>query len=645
MPLSIPRSLVEYLLLGTTRDRRHLQDSPILLDVWSAFGEKPEAAHEVLIKPDWHQTTHGVAADLDKKLDDYRQALGESAAQWQPADIAYLEDVIAARLHFDELLHVVVPMTLWWHNESAARAGQAGRLAEVTRCLADAAANWAGAGEGGQTLASALDRFTALAGLILWAAEVERSPDAAADKAEIAEAIRGGTGDMRKRLAGIFPRPPARARPGAKRKPAPVAEAEPGILIYEVSLNRPASLAIAKSVGSVKGDAARNLFKIHCSGIGWAVIDVGIKGDHPAFLDGEGKSRVKQSFDFSRYRKIVSFDNRRIFAPGGDKAKQKERLAEVRPKTLRKKLTDGEAMDKLHALGDDMANKRPLRWDLVEPFVEIGIESDVANSDHGTHVAGIIGAGELPEKAKVPKDQRDEYVPGMCPDIKLYDFRVIAESDDVRDTEFAIIAALQYIRYLNESRDFITIHGANLSLSIPHNVENFACGRTPICDACEKLIDSGVVVVAAAGNLGYQKYETKDGLYESYAASSITDPGNADGVITVGSTHRTAPHTYGISFFSSRGPTGDGRQKPDIVAPGEKIHAPFRVGWGDLDGTSMAAPHVSGAAALLLARYPEMMGQPRRIKRILCETATDLERERSFQGHGMLDVLRALQSI
>jgi subtilisin family serine protease len=152
--------------------------------------------------------------------------------------------------------------------------------------------------------------------------------------------------------------------------------------------------------------------------------------------------------------------------------------------------------------------------------------------------------------------------------------------------------------------------------------------------------------VAAAGNLGYHKFETADGIYEGYAAFSVTDPGNAESVITVGSTHGNWPHTYGVSFFSSRGPTGDGRAKPDLVAPGERIHSTMPDNeLGYESGTSMAAPHVSGAAAMLMARYPELIGKPDRIKRILCDTATDLGREKSFQGYGMLDVLRAFQSI
>jgi hypothetical protein len=59
----------------------------------------------------------------------------------------------------------------------------------------------------------------------------------------------------------------------------------------------------------------------------------------------------------------------------------------------------------------------------------------------------------------------------------------------------------------------------------------------------------------------------------------------------------------------------------------------------------MAAPHVSGAAALLMAKHRELIGQPENVKKILCESATDLGRERYFQGYGMLDVLRAIQSV
>jgi subtilisin family serine protease len=188
----------------------------------------------------------------------------------------------------------------------------------------------------------------------------------------------------------------------------------------------------------------------------------------------------------------------------------------------------------------------------------------------------------------------------------------------------------------------------NLSLSIQHDVLNYACGRTPVCEECTRLTGAGVVVVAAAGNEGYQTLPgARDTLARNvYQSISITDPGNAEAVITVGATHRDSPHTFGVSYFSSRGPTGDGRSKPDLVAPGEKIESSVPgQALRRMDGTSMAAPHVSGAAALLLARHRELLGSPQRVKEILGRTATDLGRERYFQGSGMVDVLRALQSV
>jgi hypothetical protein len=300
-------------------------------------------------------------------------------------------------------------------------------------------------------------------------------------------------------------------------------------------------------------------------------------------------------------------------------------------------MTPDEVTSHLKKISEDAKAKRPINWAVVEKLITLK-DPATPSSPHGTHVAGIIGAS----------GRNIGQYDGMCPDIRLYDFRVLGQT--MEDTEFAVIAALQYIRYVNERHSYITIHGANLSLSILHNVRNYACGRTPVCNECERLVESGVVVVAAAGNRGYQKFATRDGgVFEGYAAFSITDPGNGDSVITVGSTHGNWPHTYGVSFFSSRGPTGDGRLKPDLVAPGERVQSCVTGGnhneWGPESGTSMAAPHVSGAAAMLLARYEELIGQPRRVKKILCESATDLGRERSFQGNGMLDVLRAFQSI
>jgi subtilisin family serine protease len=259
-------------------------------------------------------------------------------------------------------------------------------------------------------------------------------------------------------------------------------------------------------------------------------------------------------------------------------------------------------------------------------------------SSHGTHVAGIL-AGR-------PADVEGEgEFCGMCPEIRLIDVRILDESE--APGEFDIIAALQFIRYLNSSSDDPVVHGVNLSIQLQHNPRDYACGRTPVCEECNRLVASGVIAVAAAGNLGIESGSAADPTTEgSFRDISIADPGNADSVITVGSTHRKRPHAYGVSYFSSRGPTGDGRQKPDLVAPGEKILGPVPNGaYKLMEGTSMAAPHVSGAAALLLARHSELIGDVDRIKQILCDTATDLGRRREYQGAGLVDILRALQSI
>jgi subtilisin family serine protease len=142
---------------------------------------------------------------------------------------------------------------------------------------------------------------------------------------------------------------------------------------------------------------------------------------------------------------------------------------------------------------------------------------------------------------------------------------------------------------------------------------------------------------------------------------TINDPGNAELAITVGSTHREMPHVYGVSYFSSKGPTGDGRLKPDMVAPGEKIiscqsssaslsgasapEAGNAAYYKEDSGTSMAAPHVSGVIAAFLSVRREFVGNPAAVKNIFMSTATDLKRAVYFQGKGLVDLMRAIQSV
>ena len=301
---------------------------------------------------------------------------------------------------------------------------------------------------------------------------------------------------------------------------------------------------------------------------------------------------------------------------------------------------------KTQKLVERIREGRPVDWSLLAPELEVRHDERYAPPahPHGTHVAGILAGDWRPEDGDGGLERDDPPMLGVCPDLWLYDLRVLG--GDGGGDEFTILAAMQFVRYLNTMERRPAVQGVNLSLSILHDVRNFACGRTPVCDEAERLVASGVVTVVAAGNDGYSGASSLYGGPPRYFGMSITDPGNAQGVITVGSTHRRKPHTYGVSFFSSRGPTGDGRMKPDLVAPGEKIQAPIPGGtYERRDGTSMAAPHVSGAAALLMSRHEEFIGDPGRIKEVLMATATDLGRERHFQGAGLLDICRALQSV
>jgi subtilisin family serine protease len=303
--------------------------------------------------------------------------------------------------------------------------------------------------------------------------------------------------------------------------------------------------------------------------------------------------------------------------------------------------------------------------------VDLNLSKNFSSSDtlddregHGTHVAGII-AGAAPtwpdgkpyhaatfqeEQGDAPQLTELAACPsGVAPLAKLLNIKVL--NDDGTGSASAAIRGLEYLRKLNDSSLEIRVDGANMSLGYPFDPQSYGCGYSPLCQEVTRAVDSGLIVVISCGNWGYGKTTMSTGEQEPVTVvSSITDPANAEGAIAVGSVHKSKPHRYGVSYFSSKGPTADGRMKPDLVAPGEKViscHVQPDQGYEykEASGTSAAAPHVSGAIAAFLSGHREYRGDPENVKQIFKKTATDLGRDRAYQGAGMLDLLRAMMSV
>ncbi|WP_166822082.1 S8 family peptidase [Thalassoroseus pseudoceratinae] len=645
------------LLYSRGNATRFTSDFPVLPDVWIAFAEqsplvalkgsphKPRYAVDLLITPDQTNTGPKAAFELAAYLHNALKNKESRHNDWPHSNIASRQlachhFAVTVRMDFDELVRVILPRTKRWQEEIASK------QSDIVDSIHEA--------DGRKELANFLALMDLTGGTqaeissdMLWMARVIGTI------AELHWTVY--TQKTLRTRQNVFDRlwPPPTLETGETSKElydrlviyyenianstarlvegidiTPTEENLP--YVAQVSLNRSVQSAVQDSTLAVKADAARRLFDIKCSHLTWAIVDNGIDASHPAFrdhpqanpdkIDWQDFTRITATYDFGQIRQLLSLDEDGQADFPDDLKQRLKRHPEIR-KQLKESLLSGRTLD----------------WDLVKPLIEVRHDDGypVPESGHGTHVAGIMAADWL--------EDGNVRLQGICPDIRLMDFRVF-DSYGVGD-EFTVMAALQFLRHLNGGSSHRKVHGVNLSLSIKHEVANYACGNTPVCLECERLVGDGIVVVAAAGNDGYQVEDTFNAS-PAFRMVSITDPGNAETVITVGATHRQRPHTYGVSYFSSRGPTGDGRLKPDLVAPGEKITSCVP-GESDLrqDGTSMAAPHVSGAAALLMGRYEEFVGDPRRIKRILCDTATDLGREMYFQGHGMLDILRALQSV
>jgi subtilisin len=213
------------------------------------------------------------------------------------------------------------------------------------------------------------------------------------------------------------------------------------------------------------------------------------------------------------------------------------------------------------------------------------------DNGHGSHVAGIIAALN-----------NSTGVVGVGHRIDLYAVKVLNRngSGDISD----IIEGIQWS--INNGMAII-----NMSLGTSSDIQSFH-------DAVIAAKNAGVVVVAAAGNSGPSD-------------NTVIYPARYPQVIAVSAVNSS----NNISGFSSRGP------EVDLTAPGESIYSTYRSGgYRTMSGTSMASPHVAGAAALVLSNHPGFT--PDQVQTHLMNNAELLNGLNSNQqGAGLVDAEKA----
>jgi len=240
---------------------------------------------------------------------------------------------------------------------------------------------------------------------------------------------------------------------------------------------------------------------------------------------------------------------------------------------------------------------------------------------HGTHVASIImGNGGV---AGIYK--------GVAPDAKLVDVKILSESGINLGDQ--LIRGIEWVIANKEKYDIKIIN-----LSVGSDMED-PDGTSAISQAVNQAVENGIVVVAAAGNGGPES--------QTLLAPSVAD--NVICVTALDDRNTINRNDDVIAEYSSRGPRGDGAKKPDVCAPGTNIVGAKAAETGQatndiiaMSGTSMAAPHVSGLAALILEANPNL--SPLQVKQIILETAEDKGAEGwdPNYGWGEIDAYKAV---
>lgn len=268
--------------------------------------------------------------------------------------------------------------------------------------------------------------------------------------------------------------------------------------------------------------------------------------------------------------------------------------------------------------------------ELDEPMT--GNEVETGQNDHGTSVLSVLGGFDSGHLIGIAP--RAEYLLAKTEDTRVNDF---GQEVDSRTEEDRWIAALEWADSLGAQVVSSSLGWTDFDDGPDYTYADMDGATTLTTIAAELAVARGIVVVVAAGNEGSSSWHY------------ITAPGDGPGTIAVGAIH---PVHSGLSPFSSRGPSADGRIKPDVVAPGQQVVAatggssadPFALQqYGRLSGTSFATPIVSGTAALLLQLHPDW--SPAQVADALRTTAVDLgpAGPDTLFGWGRVDVARASQ--
>jgi serine protease AprX len=233
---------------------------------------------------------------------------------------------------------------------------------------------------------------------------------------------------------------------------------------------------------------------------------------------------------------------------------------------------------------------------------EAGVTGDPFG--HGTHVAGMIGGSRTAATSVT-----SAFTGGSAPAVNFVDVRVLGRTGQGYTSD--VMAGIDWV--IQHKKEFGGIRIINLSLG--HAVAEPAADD-PLCQAVERAVDEGIVVVVSAGNYGV----TSTG---APIMGGVTSPGNSPAALTVGAvdTKGTSDRSDDVvAPYSSRGPTRfDFAVKPDVVAPGTRIvsleakgsyiastYPQYHIAGTStnaylrLSGTSMATGVVSGGVASLL---------------------------------------------